>query len=82
METTLKEIANPAAVAVEWTSHYDGFRSIRHQLVWPRGTWTMHYGTEREDGTWSLVRVDSPERFGIDGTLKGARKAFSAFLAK
>ena len=77
----LSEIANPAAVAFRWSVNHDGFGTYMHEITWPRGTYSLLYGTLAPGrDAWSTTPISSPERFGVDGTIKGARAAVRAFL--
>lgn len=80
-DTRVTEIDLPSVVGWEWTSFYEDFAPVAHQIVWPRGTNSLSYSTKVvPDGTWSHTSINSPERFGLDGTLKGARAAAYRFI--
>jgi hypothetical protein len=84
--TKLKEIANPSAVAWEWSDTYQGIEyegvegTYVHQILWLRGTEDLFYVTQAPQKEWGpWVPITLPERFGFDGTLQGARAAAQAF---
>ena len=92
MQTTLREIANPAAVAWHWSVSYDDmpeFGTIEHSVTWIRDGHNLYYGTKREtarkwpssDPAWTNTLIINPERFGFEGTLASARIAARNFVS-
>ena len=81
--TKLSEVSNPAAVGWRWSNSYEGFDgSYEHEITWICGTHSLSYGTKAPNvGRWVSSPIVNPERFGFDGTLKGARTAAQAFYA-
>jgi len=80
MTVKLREISNPAAAAWEWEVEYDEFPGVyKHEIVWIRGTHSIRYCTQAPGRDWAQTEISSPERFGFDGTLKGARLAAENF---
>lgn len=75
----ITEIALPSVVAWEWSITEDA-TIYRHQIVWLRGTAHLRLGTQRDDGTWITITIDSPERFGDLSSLDGARAAAHNFI--
>lgn len=88
--TDLVEISYPNVVGWEWEVAYEDFEGegldsgiYYHQIYWIRGTDTLRYGTKGPTvKEWVAVTIDSPERFGFDGTLAGAREAAKAFYSE
>jgi hypothetical protein len=72
MAIKLMNVSNPAAFGVEWTNEGNRF-----QLVNSRGTASLMFGMQHEDGRWMSTGVVDPERFGMSGPPKN----FRAFLA-
>ena len=50
-----------------------------HEVCWIRGTQSLQLGTMDSCGKWHATRIDSPERFGFDGTYAGAKEAAQRF---
>ena len=83
MATKLQERSNPAAVGWFWADKYEGFDgAYEHEISWSRGSWSLNYGTKAPGRGWVHTSIRNPERFGVDGTLAGARKAAQAFVAE
>lgn len=75
MKYTLREIANPAAVAWQWKTETDTL----YQLVWAREGWSLLLGVNVGDG-WVTTRISNPERFLTAPTLAAARIAAQRFV--
>ena len=79
VDVSVQELTTPAAVAWRWSRDYETMR-VEHELAWLRGTETLLYAINRGEG-WHSTTVVAPQRFGVDGSLTGARKAIRAFLS-
>lgn len=75
MKYTLREIANPAAVAWQWKTE----TGTLYQLVWSRDGRSLLLGVNFGD-RWSFTNVTNPERFLTAPTLAAARIAAQRFV--
>lgn len=68
MDGKYRNVSNIAALGVEWVTP-DG---TTFQLVCPRGTARLTLGIRwsHEEGRWTSLNVDEPERFGLTGPIE------------
>ena len=56
------DVSNISAYGWEWTENDSG---TRFQIMQPRGTSSLHMGSQCLNGAWVSGPISNPERFGV-----------------